>query len=160
MIYCIYMPYQNDTKKLKLNKKQDRRYCSLTDKDRGKIRSLYYENEWAVRKIARKYAHKCSRRLVIFIIHPERLKALQEQNRKEKHHLKYYDKDKWREYMRSHRKHRAEVFKAKKAAPNWSNSEYRIAYSELGPETRIRTGRTLRAIYSKRYREKLKLQKI
>jgi hypothetical protein len=82
----------------------DRRRCGLTEDDKDEIRKSYKDGEF-VRSIARRYADKCSRRLIVFILHPERLKAMQDKHRKEQHWKKYHDRKalttaklKWEKY--------------------------------------------------------------
>jgi hypothetical protein len=122
----------------------------LTDKDRADIVGLFAEG-WAVRKIARYYEDKCSRRLITFIIFPDRLERMQKQHKLEKHHLKYYNKDKWREEMRRHRKHRAEVFRADPAYIPWTKREHDILIGRRGTVKQILhllPGRTLQACFT------------
>jgi len=97
---------------INLPKGFDRR-IKLTDKDREEIKRLYEEG-MAVRAIARMFEKKCSRRLIQMIIFPERLRALYQRQKEEKHWKTYYDKDKRREYMRNHRKYKALVLGVKK----------------------------------------------
>jgi len=68
----------------------------------------YYKEVKSTRKTAEHFG--ISRRLVMFILHPERLKALQDHNRATEHWKKYYDTDKRREYMRKYRAKKREVF--------------------------------------------------
>ena len=101
--------------KMKLPKGTDRR-VKLTDKDRADIKQLYYEEHLYIRAIARLYADKCSRRLIVYTLFPERLKALQEKHKAEKHHLKYYNRAKHTQAMRRHRKHKRKVLGLKPTA--------------------------------------------
>jgi len=102
------MPYWFETKKLKFSKSQDKR-IKLTDQEREEIKELYNEGI-AIRKIARRFSDKCSRRLIQLIIFPERLKELYQKQKDEEHWKRYYDKDKNKNYMRKYRKHKIEVF--------------------------------------------------
>lgn len=97
---------------IKLPKGFDRR-VKLTDSDREKIKRLHKEGK-GIREIARMFEKKCSRRLIQFVIYPERLKELYRKQKEEKHWSIYYDKDKRKEYMRNHRKYKALVFGVKK----------------------------------------------
>lgn len=97
------MPYKWTDKKIKLGE-HDRRRSGLTDDDREMIVKLHKEGV-GVREIARRYEHLCSRRLIQFIIHPKRLKQLQDKHREEQHWKKYHDRKKltgavrnWRRY--------------------------------------------------------------
>ena len=64
------------------------------------IRRLY-KSIRSTRKLAETYG--VSRRTIVLILHPERLKKLQEEKKKKKSWIKYYDTDKQREYMRKYR---------------------------------------------------------
>ena len=90
----------------------DRR-VKLTILERRRIRRLHSEGN-SIRAIARLFEKKCSRRLIQMIIFPERLRALYQRQKEEKHWKTYYDKDKRREYMRNHRKYKALVLGVKK----------------------------------------------
>jgi len=75
---------------------------------RVKIRKCQYEEVRAkykslksMRATAKYYG--VDKRLIQFIVYPERLKKLQEWNKKIKHHKKYYDTEKRRDYMRKYR---------------------------------------------------------
>jgi len=99
----LSMPYWFEKLKIKLPKEKDRRR-KLTDEDRETIKSLY-KLGFGIREIARIFEKKCSRRLIQFILFPERLKRLA----KQRDWRDYYDRDKHREYMRNHRKYKKEV---------------------------------------------------
>jgi hypothetical protein len=94
----------------------------------------------------------------MFILFPDRLELMKAKHKAAKHHLKYYDREKNAAYMRSHRRHCAAVFKAKKAAPRWSKSELDIAYSDLRPHFRIKDidkiKRSRPAVYHQRSRHR------
>jgi len=60
-----------------------------------------YKSGMSMREVAGYYG--VDKRLIQFIVYPERLKKLQEWNKQIKHHLKYYDTDKRRDYMRKYR---------------------------------------------------------
>ncbi len=85
--------YDLKLKSIKLvNTPLDRRR-KLTDEEREHIKELHKKGE-STHSIARMYKGKCSRRLIQFIIHPERLKAMQEKHAKEQHWKTYYDRKK------------------------------------------------------------------
>jgi len=86
----------------------DRR-VKLTDSEREEIKRLHKEGN-TIRGIARLFEKKCSRRLIQYIIYPERLEAVYRRQQENKNWLKYYDKDKRREYMKGHREYKALVF--------------------------------------------------
>jgi len=90
--------------KFKVGKKYDRR-IKLTDEERKHIKKLY-KLKMPIRAIARCYKEKCSRRLIQFILFPERDKTLKEICKKEKRHLLYYDRIKHTKAIQSLRKYK------------------------------------------------------
>lgn len=60
-----------------------------------------YDELHSQRKVAKLFG--VSRRLVTFILDPEKLKVQQRQNILNKHHLKYHNTEKRRLYMRTYR---------------------------------------------------------
>jgi hypothetical protein len=66
----------------------------------AEIRALYKTLK-SQREVARMYG--VSRRLIVFILFPERLLALQKKHREEQHWKTYYNKDARRLYMRKYR---------------------------------------------------------
>lgn len=97
------MPYKFETEKFKVGKENDRRR-KLTDEQKEEIRHKYATGLYSQRQLASEY--KVSRRLIVFTIYPERL----EQSRVNNSSSKYYDRDKNREYMRTHRAHKKQVY--------------------------------------------------
>ena len=99
------MPYKH-TEKL-IPRKHDRR-VKLTEQDRLEIRDLYASGLFSQRKLAEMYG--VSRRLIVFIIHPERQKA-NYQNRVAKGGSKiYYQKEKHTIAMRTHRRYKQNLY--------------------------------------------------
>ena len=96
------MPYKSEKIKIE-HTKHDRR-IKLTDAEKQEIR----ENclNLSQRKLAEMYG--VSRRLIQFILFPEKLEE-NKQRRKERGN-KYYDKDKHREYIKEHRRYKQELF--------------------------------------------------
>jgi len=91
--------------KIKLPKGKDRR-CKLNDSERDEIKSMH-KGGFPIRAIARKFEDKCSRRLIQFILFPERLKQANTN-----HNWKnYYNTEKNRQYMRNHRAYKRNVLK-------------------------------------------------
>ena len=95
------MPAIVDAKKV--GKEHDRRR-KLTDEDREEIQNMH-KSGVSIRAIAREYEGKCSRRLIQFVLFPERKLVSNYPG----HWKKYYDTDKQREYMQSHRKYKKEL---------------------------------------------------
>lgn len=100
------MPY----KKRYLTEAYDRR-VKIPKSEHINIKALHNQGQ-AIRAIARHYG--VDKRLIQFILFPER-HAKNLQDRAERGGSKiYYDKDKWRETMREHRQYKAKVFKINK----------------------------------------------
>ena len=100
------MPYKWTDKHIKLGE-FDRRRSGLSDDDKENIKRRHKQGE-AIRSIARTYAKLCSRRLIIFILYPERLKVMQDKHRAEQHWKKYGNREKltkatknWRNYKQN-----------------------------------------------------------
>ena len=83
-----------------MGKENDGR-LKLTDAQRDEIRHLYKTTGIGMRPLAREY--NVHRTTIRNVVKPERYKAQRERYKREKHHLKYYDTDKNREYQRVHR---------------------------------------------------------
>lgn len=92
----------------RMGKSRDHRR-KLTDEDKIDIKKEYDAGNIGTRPLAKRYG--VSRRLIMFIVHPERLAELKTRVKEEKRWLKYYDKDKRREYQRTFRKHIRELIK-------------------------------------------------
>lgn len=101
------MPYTFDRIPIN-NKKHDRR-VKLSDQDREEIRELYAKGDISQQALADKY--NVSKRLVHFIIHPEKEVAARKQFKARQKDRRYYDKDKQRMYMKKHREHKKELYK-------------------------------------------------
>ncbi len=85
----------------------------LTDEDRENIRARHKSGE-SIRSIAQAYEGVCSRRLIQFVLFPERDAKLKKNVKDNKKWLHYYDKDKWKQYMRNHRAHIKELLTSNK----------------------------------------------
>lgn len=73
----------------------------LTDQERQSIRAAYNGGQ-GIHSISRDYPF-VSRRLIQFVLFPDRERKLRAIVKKEKRWLRYYHKDKQRAYMRKHR---------------------------------------------------------
>lgn len=91
---------------LPYTKKEDDGRVKLTDEQKEHIRSIYKDGLMSTRQLAAEY--NVSRRLIQFVIHPDRLEAFQAYNRSIEHWKIYYDRDKRREAMRAYRKKKKE----------------------------------------------------
>lgn len=83
-------------------------YEEIMDDGRRKLHPDQYEDVRKFYKFIRSQRKTAehfgiSRRLVTFILYPERLQELQRRNRENQHWLKHYDAEKRREYMRKYR---------------------------------------------------------
>ena len=102
------MPYKFDTDKIKLPRESDRR-VKLTDDNKAHI-SLLHEQGLSQRTIAKCVG--CSRKMVVFILYPERYehaKALYKERRKDG---RYYDRKKHTQHVSTYRKHKKEFLKS------------------------------------------------
>lgn len=91
--------------KFRVGKKHDKRR-KLTDEEREEIKHLYATGDkenYSQRKLAKMFG--VSRRLITFIVDPEKLKADRERLKERGGSKIYYDKEKQKKYMRNHRKH-------------------------------------------------------
>jgi hypothetical protein len=93
----------------KLPRQYDRR-VKLLDSDKEHITALY-RSGMGVRAIAREYEAKCSRRLIQFVLFPERLKAMQEKHAKEKHWKTFFNRKKLTEAVNNLRHYKKELNK-------------------------------------------------
>lgn len=101
------MPNKFDKMKI-ANKENDKR-VKLTDEQKENIKSDYKTGLFSQRTLASKY--NVSRRTITFILDPEKLKRQKELFKERQKDGRYYDKDKQREYMQKHRKHKKELYK-------------------------------------------------
>ena len=97
------MPYKFQTQKIKLPAGKDRR-VKLSEEDKQQIRTLHLAGI-GIREIARRYQDQCSRRLIQFVLFPERLKTVNYPG----HWEKYYDTAKHTIAMRKHRQYKAKI---------------------------------------------------
>lgn len=102
------MPYKSD--KSPIGKNKDNRRIKLFIDDKIYIRGLYAEGI-PIRQIVKKYYPSVSRRTIQFVLFPERkLKAAEQRKNNGRLFNNYYQKDRHRNYMKKHRKHKHEVF--------------------------------------------------
>jgi Zn-dependent peptidase ImmA (M78 family) len=75
----------------------------LSEEQKEEIRDRYNTlgNKESQRTLAKQYG--VSRRLIVFILYPDRLKALQDKNRQEQHWKKYYNRKQLTEAMQNWR---------------------------------------------------------
>ena len=99
------MPCKFETNKIKLPREYDRR-CKYSDAQKQEVKDMYKAG-MAQRAIARKTG--ISRRMVSFILFPERLKLCNQQYKERRKDGRYYNKDAWRETMREHRQYKRKI---------------------------------------------------
>lgn len=99
------MPHKFEKQKIKLPEGKDRRK-KLSDKDREYIVE-FHNSGCSIREIARRY--QVSRRLVQFVVFPERQKRNLELREERGGSKLYYDKKKHREYVKQHRQYKKTV---------------------------------------------------
>lgn len=92
---------------LRTGKEHDRR-IKITELDKTEIKRLKKEGS-GIRELARKYG--VDKRLIQFIIYPERQQKNLEDREKRGGSKQYYNKDKWKETMREHRAYKKELLK-------------------------------------------------
>ena len=100
------MPRKSDTIAIN-NPKHDRR-VKLTDEDKENIRIEYSKGDTSHNKLAAKYG--VSKRLISFVLNPDKLEKVKEQFSERRKDGRYYDKDKHREAIRSHRDHKKKLY--------------------------------------------------
>lgn len=99
------MKTYRELEKIKYTEKQDGRRKILSSQHE-EVREDY-KNLKSMRKVASLYG--VNKRLIQFIVYPERLKKLQEWNKEIKHHKKYHDTEKRKFYMRKYRARKREL---------------------------------------------------
>jgi hypothetical protein len=100
------MPFKSG--KILIEKTSFDRRVKLTADDKELIRKIRKEENLSQRELARKF--NVSRRLIQYILDPEKLeenKRLREERGGSK---QYYDKEKHREYMKDHRRYKQDLY--------------------------------------------------
>lgn len=100
------MPYKFD--KIPINNPINDKRVKLTDEDRENIREEYSSGSTSQNKLAKKYG--VSKRLIQFILNPEKKEIAKKQFAERQKDGRYYDKDKHKEYMKSHRNHKKDLY--------------------------------------------------
>lgn len=100
------MPYKSE--KIKLTKEQDRR-IKLTDEQRKEIIEKYTTGLYSQRQLASEY--KVSRRLIQFVISPEKYERAKEQRRERQKDGRYkYTKEQWNAIQKEHRHYKQKLY--------------------------------------------------
>ena len=101
------MPYKSE-KMVIAGTKHDRR-IKLTEEQKREIKSLYAEGTIGCLALAKKFG--VSKRLIQFVIHPEKLDKSKERLKEAKRNGLYKpDKKAWAETMREHRKYKQQLY--------------------------------------------------
>lgn len=100
------MPYKFE--KTPINNPEHDKRVKLTDEERESIREEYETGLVSQRDLAKKY--NVSRRLIQFILSPEKLDIAKQQFAERQKDGRYYDREKHNEYMKSHREHKKELW--------------------------------------------------
>ena len=96
------------SEKIKLSPEQDRR-IKLNDKQREEIREKYMTGMYSQRNLAEEYG--VSRRLITFILDPDKAKKNAEQLKQRRADGRYKpSKEKWAAIMREHRQYKQELY--------------------------------------------------
>ncbi len=107
------MPYISES--IKLSREQDRR-IKLSDEQRDEIRHKYSTGLYSQRQLAAEY--NVSRRLITFILDPEKLKRNAELLKERKADGRYKPtKEEWAATMREHRKYKEELYRKGELKP-------------------------------------------
>jgi hypothetical protein len=96
-------------------KPEDDKRVKLTEEQREEIRELYKLPDYSQRRLAGQFG--VSRRLIQFIVDPEKQEAAKQGYAERRKDGRYYDKDKHNEAMRGHRHRKHKLFTEGKLEP-------------------------------------------
>lgn len=101
------MPFKSES--IKLPRQYDRR-IKLTDKQRDEIKEKYASGVYSQRALAREY--NVSRRLISFVLNPEKYETAKEQFRERRKDGRYEpDRESRNQIQREHRGYKQRLFK-------------------------------------------------
>jgi len=100
------MPYKWEYQHKKIPHQLDKR-IKLTEEDKKKIKDLYFKKGLFIREIARQLAYLCSRRLIQFVIFPERRERAREILKAKGQ--RYYKRKKHAQYTKKHRRYKQSI---------------------------------------------------
>ena len=103
------MPYKFQTDKLLIPKEHDKR-IKLTQEDKELIKHLYETTDTSHRKLATQFG--VSRRLIQFILDPEKQKANLQAREASGGSKQYYNKETHAKTMRAYRSHKKALYYA------------------------------------------------
>jgi len=107
------MPYQHI--KSRIPRELDRR-VKITNNHKAYILGEYFLTEKSQRQISRETG--ISRRMISFILFPERLKKASEQYKERRKDGRYYKKEKHTQQMKSYRRYKQKLFLQNKLCKN------------------------------------------
>lgn len=94
--------------KYRVGRARDKR-IKLTDDERADIRRRYADGE-SKHALARIY--HVDRRLIIFIVNPDKYEATLRRRSDEKAHIKYYDPDRFKKYRQKHNLYKKQLMES------------------------------------------------
>lgn len=103
------MPYKFESDKLLVPKEHDKR-IKLTPEDKELIKHLYETTDTSQRKLATQFG--VSRRLIQFILYPEKHKANLQAREARGGSKQYYNKETHTKTMKAHRRHKKALYDA------------------------------------------------
>ena len=107
------MPYKSTS--MKLSREQDRR-VKLSDEQKDEIKHKYSTGLYSQRQLAREY--NVSRRLITFVLDPEKLKRNAELLKERKADGRYKPtKKEWAAIMREHRQYKENLYRKGELKP-------------------------------------------
>ena len=103
------MPRKSDS--IPINNKALDKRVKVSDDTKELIQWLHEEEKVSMRKLAIQFS--VDRKTIANIVYPDRYQKQLHERKENKVHLKYYDKEKHREYMKEHRDHKKELYNQK-----------------------------------------------
>lgn len=100
------MPYKSE--KIIIDHTINDKRIKLTDEQKEKIKEEYATSLISQRALAKKY--NVNRKTIYNILHPDKYQAQLDANKEEKHSVKYYNKEKHKEYIKKHRRYKQNLY--------------------------------------------------
>lgn len=101
------MPYKNEKPGNYIKPKDDRRR-KLSEADKERVRELYKLPDWSQRRLAGEFG--VSRRLIQFVIDPDKEARNKEAFAERQKDGRYYDRERHSEQVKQTRRHRQELY--------------------------------------------------
>lgn len=101
------MPYKSE--KIPINNEKLDKRVKLTKEQKEEIFEMYATGNYSLNGLAKMY--NVSKRTIHFIVKPETLENAKKQFAERQKDGRYYDKDKHKNYMKDHRKHKEKLYK-------------------------------------------------